>query len=350
MKVHFKNQSFDIYDAGDLHKVAPEYKNLTDFIKNWIDGCQHFTFQSSGSTGKPKKIQVTRDQILASVEGTRLALGLKTEDKVLLCLNPDYIASIMMAARAMVVGMDIFIQPASSSPLSDWNQPVDFASFVPLQIYEMIRLEQLDQLSQIRNVLIGGAPLNQEAMEALSTLKNNIYLSYGMTETVSHIALMKISGRQPSDTYRCLPGIEIGTHQDDCLKIKGAVTNDQWLLTTDVVEIISSNEFKWMGRADHVINSGGVKIHPEQLEKALTSELDGLDFFIDGLPDDKLGRVCCLFSTSEIPMEQFEKVQKVIQEKFSKHHIPRKSLLIPRLIKTESGKLNRKETLKQISQ
>ncbi|MCV9386563.1 AMP-binding protein [Reichenbachiella ulvae] len=349
MKVFFQGQTYSINDVSNLLLVAPNYDFLTNFIKNWTERQELFSFQSSGSTGNPKTIEIHRDQITASVKGTQKALDLREGDQVLLCLNPNYIASIMMAARALILDLDLHIIPASSTPLNQLKGSVDFASFVPFQIYEMIHNKQLDRLAQIRNVLIGGAPLNQEAQNALAKLPNNIYLTYGMTETVSHIALMKISGSQVSETYQCLPGIEIGLHDNDCLKIKGEVTMQQWLYTTDVVEMKSETEFKWLGRADHVINSGGVKIHPEQLEKSIATLLTNQDYFITGLPDDQLGQSCTLIHTGSISEQKLREIQSMIENQFSKHHIPRQAIQVAEFIKTESGKLNRKKTLELFS-
>ncbi|UXP32007.1 AMP-binding protein [Reichenbachiella agarivorans] len=348
MKIIFQNT---IYSPDELNQLSKTYlgsQPLCQFISHWLEGHSDFTFQTSGSTGIPKNISVQRRQIEASVHATADFLNLKASDQVLLCLNPQYIASIMMAARALVLDMDLYIQAPSANPLTTLNHTIDFASFVPFQIYQMIQENSILQLEGIKNVLIGGAPLNQETFDILSSLNNNCYLTYGMTETVSHIALMKISGDYQQACYDVLDGIKIGNNDEQCLQIQGVVTNDQWIQTTDVVELISERQFRWLGRADHVINSGGIKIHPEQLEKYLSSLITTGEFFIGGISDSKLNERCVLVTESPMSPDKFVQIQESVAEHFSKHHVPKAYFHLPTFIKTESGKLKRKEMLVQI--
>lgn len=347
MKIHFQGQSYSPNDAEQIKKVAPDYTFFIDFICDWVKGNQTFTFRSSGSTGAPKAIQVTREQITASVQGTASILDLSPNDQVWLCLNPDFVASLMMAARALILDMDLHITTPSSDPFKDQvGFQADFASFVPLQIYHMIANDQLGELEQIKNVLIGGAPLTPEAQQTLSSLKNNIYLSYGMTETVSHIALMNLSAKK--DTYTCVKGIEILTDENSCLRVKGKVSQDLWLQTTDVIELLNDREFKWLGRVDHVINSGGIKIHPELLEKEIAPLLNQTDFFIAGIPNEQLGEQAILVTNQSISPDTFDTIQLEIEQKFSRHHIPREFYWVPKFVRTDSGKLNRKKTTELI--
>ncbi|PIB37518.1 hypothetical protein BFP72_10685 [Reichenbachiella sp. 5M10] len=322
---------------------------MTQFVKGWLSKQSEFTFHSSGSTGVPKPIIVNRRQIEASVQATARHLQLQPQDRVLLCLNPQYIASLMMVARALILDLDLLLTRPSSNPLLQLDSSVDFASFVPYQIYQMIADDSLVQLSKIRTVLIGGAPLSRAAFEQLASLPNRLYLTYGMTETVSHIALMPIHGHYEEALYHVLESITIGTNAQHCLHIQGVVTNDTRIQTTDVVKLHSDRSFEWLGRADHVINSGGIKIHPEQLEKTIAPWLGDTAFFIAGVEDPVLNERCILVTESPISTDTFVQIQNQITRIYSKHHVPKEVKVSGPFVKTDSGKVKRKEIVQEIA-
>ena len=341
MNITFEGTNYTLENLNELEKKYPESKNLLQFIRDWQNNNPMYSFETSGSTGKPKKIIIQRDQIQSSAEATIQYLGLQNQDQVLLCLNPNFIASIMMVARCIINNMDLHVQRPASNPLETLRAEINFASFVPFQIYRMIEDNNIDQLKSIKNILIGGAPLSNSAFEVLASLDTNIYLTYGMTETVSHIALMPVKGSHSDANFQIIPGIEIDQDADLCLKIKGKVTNNQWIQTNDVIEIKNEKEFKWIGRRDDVINSGGIKIHPEQIEKTL-QEILSFPFIISWRENEKLGRECIIISENhEISQGQLTLIKEMIENKFSKFHIPKSANSVHQFPRTESGKLKR---------
>lgn len=347
MKIVFQGSEYTLDTLDDLRLHYPEASKLLDFIQDWQQGKPSYEFQTSGSTSSPKVIDVNREQIVASARATGQFLGLKKSDRVLCCLDPQFVASLMMAARCLVWDMDLVLEKPSANPMTSFEPTVDFASFVPFQIYQMIAGGNIHQLENIRNILIGGAPLAPAAFDTLAQLNTNLYATYGMTETVSHIALMPIKGDFATAHYDLLPDIEIGQDDKQCLSITGAVTRNKTLQTNDIVEIIDDGAFRWLGRRDHVINSGGIKIHPEQLERKIASLLTS-DFFISWQANEKLGNECLLITEGEpISVQGFEEIRAVITKAFSKHHAPKRMVAIDTFEHTTSGKVKREETRKK---
>ncbi|UXX79328.1 AMP-binding protein [Reichenbachiella carrageenanivorans] len=343
MKIVFQGSEYQLDTLDDLRQRYPEASKLLDFIQDWQQGKPSYEFQTSGSTSSPKVIDVNREQIVASARATGQFLELKKSDQVLCCLDPQFVASLMMAARCLIWNMDLALEKPSANPMTAIKNQIDFASFVPFQVYQMIADNNLHQLENIRNVLIGGAPLTPAAFGTLAQLNTNIYATYGMTETVSHIALMPVKGKYSQAYYHLLPNIVIGQDDEQCLKVSGAVTNHNTLQTNDIVEI-TGRTFRWLGRRDHVINSGGIKIHPEQLERKIANLLSS-DFFISWQANEKLGNECILI-TKGAPMaiEKLEEIQKVVTEAFSKHHAPKRAVNVDTFEHTASGKIKREET------
>lgn len=346
MKIVFEGSEYQLSTLNDLLKVYPEAKQLVQFILDWQQNKTSFQFHTSGSTGSPKVIDVLREQIVASVMATGKYLGLKPEHRALLALNPNFVASIMMVARCLHLDMDLLLQRPTTNPIQQLDRSVDFASFVPMQIYKMIEVGDIEKISLIRQVLVGGAPLSTAAFVRLSNLKTNIYLTYGMTETVSHIALMPVKGSLKDACYEVLPGIDIGEDKDHCLHVTGAVTNHVSVQTNDIVTILMDHKFRWLGRRDHVINSGGIKIQPERVEEAIRPLLpDGVDCMVSWVPDENLGSACVLISENyALSKDEFKCLQDVVKETFSKHHIPKSNYTLEAFVRTPSGKLQRDTT------
>lgn len=283
---------------------------------------------------------------MASVNATASYLGLKSNHKVLMCLDPNFVAATMMVARCLVLDMDLIIQRPSSNPLLTLNEKVDFVSLVPFQIYQMMEDANIESLNEIQNILIGGAPLSPVAFKKLSQLQSDIYLTYGMTETVSHIALMPIHGDFMDASFQVLPDVQVSQGEDGCLQIIGRVTQNQLIHTNDMVEFRSKHQFRWLGRKDFIINSGGIKIHPEQIERLISEILDpDINFMISWKPDDKLGAACLLLSEGKsLNSGEFERIQAHVSEKLSKYYSPRACVSLDRFERTASGKLLREQT------
>ncbi|WP_109830009.1 AMP-binding protein [Reichenbachiella versicolor] len=345
MTIQFKNTSCKPDEFDKIVALDSSYARLGMFIKEWIQGQELFTFHTSGSTGIPKPIQIKRSQITSSVKSTASALNLDNTKRILLCLNPDYIASIMMMARALILDIDILITKPSSDPLQHLSKKVDFASFVPFQVYNMIKSGSITKVNKIENILIGGAPLDSSGYQVLASLTCNAFLTYGMTETVSHIALMPIIGKYEDSQYYVLPEVEFGEN-NECLWVKGGMTDFQKVQTNDIVELTSNSTFKWLGRKDNVINSGGIKIHPEQLERFIKDEFKLQDindeFYLTAKTDAQLGEALILvIESTDWRQDILEIISTPIKNQFSKYHIPREVVFLSQFERTPSGKVKR---------
>ena len=349
MQIYFNHKIFTIKTLSDIKNDDLAYSELIDFMIKWLNGDQTFIFKTSGSTGVRKNITITRYQIESSVFATKKAIGLESNDKVLICLNPTYIATIMMAARCLILDLDLYITPAKSNPFKeiDQNVKIDFASFVPLQIDAILKNKESHRLQDIRNILIGGAPLSIGLINQLSKINTHIYQTYGMTETVSHIALMKL---QNELCFNALEGISIKQDERNCLAIKGVVTHNQWVQTNDIVELIDDKKFKWLGRVDNVINSGGIKVFPEELESIVQEVLSQHNFnnsyFFYGEKDGHLGVKIGLVFEKNMPNHTLlELVKNRIKTRLSKYHIPKKISHVDKFSRTDSGKIKRIATI-----
>ena len=320
------------------------------FISLWLKGATSFVQQTSGSTGTPKAITLTREQMIASAEMTASALGLKAGDRALVCLSPEYIAGKMMIVRCFVTGMKIIAVTPSANPFLTIasDQPIDFAALVPYQIQDIIASEKSDWLNHVKTIIIGGAPLSTEMEEKLRHFNCKIFATYGMTETISHIALRRINGPDASEYYSTLPGIGIELDDRKCLVIK-ASQFPQKIITNDLVEITSPKQFKWLGRWDNVINTGGLKVIPEKIESEIEKIFNELKinqrFFVSGEPDEKLGRKVVLIVEGTLKAGDLQNLKKAMGRILLHYEVPREVYSGISFIHTENGKINRKATV-----
>ena len=252
---------------------------IGNFILEWLKPFEQIAVSTSGSTGKPKQILLKKQQMVNSALTTGFFFRLKASDSALLCLPCDFIAGKMMLVRAMVLGLEIDCVAPSSTPLIDTQKAYHFAAMIPLQAENSI-----EKLELIKTLLIGGASINKILENKLVGLTNSIFETYGMTETITHIAVRKLTDSH----FKTLPDISINTDKRDCLVINASKICDDEVITNDIVELISTKEFKWLGRYDSIINSGGVKLIPEQIEAKLSRVIKNR-FFVSSLPDYDLG-------------------------------------------------------------
>ncbi|WP_296704172.1 AMP-binding protein [Algoriphagus sp.] len=318
------------------------------FCKDWLNGQKVFELQTSGSTGTPKTIKVNRSQMIASALATKSFFDIQENIKMLCCMNTSYIAGKMMLVRAMVWDSPILIIEPSSNPLSylQKNFNPQFIAMAPIQVDESLKFH-LKELKQIDHLIIGGAPISKNLKSLISKNKLNAYQSFGMTETVSHIALAPI--KEGDLVYEILPGVEFGIDERHALWTKSPMSNNQIIQTNDLVKLVSENSFQWLGRADFVVNSGGVKLHPEILEPKIESIVNthfpDSNFFLFGLPDDLLGQKLVLFvETASAEKEKAKNLQAELKVKLGKYESPKEVYLIREFIRTDSGKINRQKT------
>lgn len=341
---HLNGRYIDWKDIATARAESAFETQTLQFILEWQTGQKHFMLQTSGSTGLPKTLRVTREQLVASARQTIEALHLTARDVALCCLSTGFIAGKMMLVRAMMADMTLYANDPAASPLSSLDIQPTFTAVVPLQLGTMI--PALGNNSSFRAILVGGAPLPSPLRQELKQVQVPVYETYGMTETVSHIALKRISGQAPDTLFRILPGIEIDQDQDKCLRIKGKVTGDQWISTRDIVALHPQG-FEWLGRLDHVINTGGIKIHPERVETEIAEALEPLGlrnrFLLTSLPDDRLGQRLLLLIEGDPKIGKEELMEK-LKSRLSKYHCPKEILYLPQFAETDSGKIQRQKT------
>lgn len=331
-----------MFRAGKIYSSNPILlQNALDFFAEWSREDAEIKVNSSGSTGKPKEILLQKSQLILSASKTNKYFNLNAGTKAFLCLSTETIAGRMMLVRAFVGDYEIRIEQASSNPLKDCEESFDFMAIVPLQLATILD-ESSEKLALVKSIIVGGAPVSNHLIAKLKTLKKSIFQTFGMTETVSHIALRKI-GFEESNYYEALQGVTFTAPKGN-LEIHYPELLPQPLLTTDFVRLIDSTHFEWIGRTDFIINSGGVKLNPEAIEQKLANLID-VPFFISSIPDELLGNKLTLVLESELD-SSFKKSD--FEALLTKYEIPKMFVLIPTFERTSSGKINRKETLSKI--
>nr|WKN40065.1 AMP-binding protein [Tunicatimonas sp. TK19036] len=347
-------QADQLQDIPYLAKLDDSAQVALTFAWQWLQGETSFQQSTSGSTGKAKAISIGRKQMIVSARMTLSALHLSSSDTALLCLHPRYIGGKMMIVRSLLAGMDMVIVPPSADPLQAVPFLPDFAAMVPLQIQSLIEQGKADQLNQMKAIIVGGAPVSTSLEQKIAhQLTLPVYSTYGMTETVSHIALRKLTQPEASQYFQVLGGAEIKTDDRGCLMIKGEITQQQWLTTNDLIEICDERHFQWLGRFDFVINSGGVKVSPETVETTVEPALRAAGFagrfLITSLPDERLGERVILLLEGEKQSKTFE--QKVLGQAavhLSAYQVPKQLYYTPALAETPSGKIQRQASRQRL--
>ncbi|MBC8112585.1 MAG: AMP-binding protein [Verrucomicrobia bacterium] len=325
------------------------------FCKNWLSRQKTFLMHTSGSTGTPKPILLQRKHMLASIQMTRKAFALQAGQTSLVCLNVQYIAGMMMLARGLEIGLEMTVIAPDRLPLAHFSETTafDFLSFVPLQIQETLEKtpEKIPILNQAKSIIIGGAVVSTALEEKLQTIQTPVFHTYGMTETVSHIALRRLNGLAKSDSFTVLEGVSIELDERNCLVI-ASPTAEGRIITNDVIELSDKGTFRWLGRFDNVINSGGVKVHAEKVEQALENffQTMGLEnrFFIIGLPDEIMGQHVALVIETTLRFE-IEKIREYgLGAGLSKYELPKELAYSEKFAETATGKVDKKESLNKL--
>ncbi len=304
------------FSPKDLIPQNSFERELIVFFEKWEQN-SHIEVCTSGSTGTPKPIRHSKEAMIKSAEMTGNYFNLQKGDIALLCLPIDKIAGMMMFVRAWTLKLKLYCVPPSLFPMKTLDCQIDFAAMIPAQV-----ANSLSQLTQIKQLLIGGAPLSFELETQLSQSPTQSFLSYGMTETITHVAIRTI-GATPF--FEALPGVHFCTNKEGCLLIEASHLPSS-IQTHDLVQLKDSRHFRWLGRKDTVINSGGIKLIPEQLEKEFAPFLS-LPFFLTGTPHPKLGQQLTLVIEGEIwTQREIEKLQQQLTQHLHKHHLPKKVL------------------------
>ncbi len=312
----------------------------------WQSTQQEFTIQTSGSTGKPKLIKITRKQMLVSIENTKNAFGLKKDDTALVCINSAYIGGMMMLARSLEIGMEMTVVEPTANPFEEieTDKNFNFIALVPLQLEAILNSSHAHRLNNCKAIIIGGAAVSNWLLDKLQQVTAPIYATYGMTETVSHIALKRLNGEKKADVFTAFDNILLSQDDRGCLVIQGAITNHEKIITNDKVELLNDKQFNLLGRIDHVINSGGVKIQIEQLESKVAAIFKKNNlfspFFITSKSDTKLGEkvVLCMESKKVLDTDKILSFLKLSLDKFE---VPKEIITLSQFERTETGKVRR---------
>jgi O-succinylbenzoic acid--CoA ligase len=333
----FKLNSFS-FTKEDLLRVAYSFikegenyeKPLGIFILDWFDPKSYLEMNTSGSTGTPKIIRVDKQAMVNSALATGDFFGLQPGQKVLHCLPTDYVAGKMMFVRAFILGLDMEFVAPSSHPMERVKGDFDFCGMVPLQAKNSLK-----DLHRIKKLIIGGAKINKTLENELATIPSQIYETYGMTETITHIAAKRVG----ESAFSVLPNVKVTQDDRHCLVIDAHKISGEKIVTNDLVELISDTQFVWKGRFDNVINSGGIKLIPEQIEEKLASSISNC-FFVYGQADELLGEKLVLYVEGESML-----IDESIFEVLDKYERPKEIVFVPEFKRTATGKVIRDQSI-----
>ncbi|WP_202702389.1 AMP-binding protein [Flavobacterium sp. UGB4466] len=310
---------------GDVYEKA-----IGEFLLDWFDKKEFIEMTTSGTTGLPKLVRLEKQAMIQSALATGDFFGLKPGDKALLCLPVQFIAGKMMLVRSLILGLDIDVVSPSTAPLALNKTKYDFVAMVPLQVQNSV-----EELKNVKKLIIGGAKIDSALEEQLLPLKTEIYETYGMTETITHIAAKRVGEKE----FSILPNVKIDKDDRDCLVIHLASVSNEPIVTNDLVELVNENQFVFLGRIDNVVNSGGVKLIPEQIESKLIGKINSR-FFVTGVPDTTLGEKLILVIEGE--KQEFASDFFDVLGKYEK---PKEIVFVPKFKENENGKLLRKPSL-----
>lgn len=336
------------YSFDDLMEVAysfvkegePYQQKLGVFLLDWLDKKDHIVVKTSGSTGNPKELIIKKQSMVNSAIMTGDFFKLEPGNKVLSCLPSNFIAGKMMIVRALVLGLELDMVEPRVLPLIDYEKKYHFCAFTPMQLKNFAQY-----LFSIKTIIVGGGRVSTPIINLIKDKKPQVYETYGMTETVSHIAVKKLNHIDDSNFdnhFKALPNIKLTTDDRDCLVIDAPSLSEEKIVTNDIVKLHSDSCFEWLGRYDNVINSGGIKLYPEEIEYKLRSKIEQ-QFFITSVPDDTLGDKLIL-----ILEDDKNDIDTSIFDILDKYEKPKNIYTISKLIETGSGKIHRTKTLEAL--
>jgi o-succinylbenzoate---CoA ligase len=334
----FKMNGFH-FNREDMLRVAYSFikegedfeKHVGEFFLDWFDDNDFMNLKTSGTTGKPKTIRIDKQAMVNSALATGDFFELSPGEKAFHCLPVQYIAGKMMFVRAFIIGLDIDFVAPSSHPMKNNTTKYDFVAMVPLQAQNSLN----ELKNNVKKMIVGGVKMSDSLEKALSKLPTKVYETYGMTETITHIAAKRVGAK----AFSVLPNVTISYDDRNCLVIHAPKISSEIIVTNDIVELVSENEFIFLGRFDNVINSGGIKLIPEQIEKKLSHAIQNR-FFVTGIVDELLGEKLVLVIEGE--KQLFDETIFDVLDKYEK---PKEIIFISKFKETENGKIMRKESL-----
>ncbi len=347
----FSFMQFNFQQHINIQALSPETdfeEKIIAFLEEFSNNSKTVPVQTSGSTGVPKIFEVEKEKMLVSAKMTCDFLNLKSGNSALLCLPVEYISGKMMMVRSIERKLKLIIKTPSAKPLEDLNEKIDFCAMTPLQVEN-----SLDKIHLIKNLIIGGASVSENLKKKIQETRQKnqlsiinhqssfIYETYGMSETLSHIALKQIYPKE-EDFFNVFQGVKISLDERGCLNISAPNISSSIIKTNDLVELNTEKEFRFLGRIDNVINSGGAKIFPEELEALVKKEISNELVFL-GISDEVLGQKLVLIIEGEN--------NKLINHQLSSinyplsFHRPKEIIFVDKIPRTENGKVNRSELL-----
>jgi O-succinylbenzoic acid--CoA ligase len=357
MKIYVGEQVFNYTpELAFNYENAPEWaKPSLSFLKDYHSGLQELAITTSGSTGTPKTIILSRNQLEKSAFKTNSHFGLEKSDVFYCCINTHYIGGKMMLIRAAELDADIILAEATSNPFSI-NLPLrpTFMAVVPLQLANLVQHWEtlLSDFGKLKNIIVGGGAIPPMLEKETVNFRIPIYHTYGMTETVSHIALRRVNGYHRSGYFTAMPMVEVKTSEEGALRLRADVTNGEWMQTNDLVEVLSPTTFRFKGRLDFVINSGGIKLHLDALEQEIGTYLPEIGikqpFILAGLPDKELGQRLVLI-IELFDLEEADSLKTYLKAKLHKYHDVKQIFSLPSFAYTPNGKIDRNSTVALLS-
>ncbi len=314
--------------------LSPAERDLMAFLRRWFDDSPYLTVRTSGSTGAPKEWRASKERMMRSARMTCERLGLRRGDTALLCMNLRYIGAMMVVVRSLVAELNLIVRPASSHPMADVDTPPRFAAMVPMQVRGTLSVpEERRRLERTGILIIGGGAVDDALLEEVRRLPGAVYSTYGMTETLSHVALRRLNGASASPCYYPFPSVSLSLAPDGTLVIDAPQICPEPLRTNDIARLLPDGGFLILGRKDNVINSGGVKIQAEEVERALRPLL-ACPFAVTAVPDERLGQTVALLTEREPDPERMREV-------LPPYHRPRRVFIVPRVPLAGNGKIDR---------
>lgn len=333
-----------ILPLADIYRQKERafFAQVGAFLEEWNGHSKYISLFTSGSTGKPKTVEAAKQHLANSARATISFFDLQPGDKILLCLPINFVAGKMMVVRAVVGKLELYVTNPESNPLKNLNFRVKFCALTPMQVHRVLD-ETPNQLNLIDKLIVGGSAVDAALEERIQNTTTEVWATYGMTETYSHIALRKVAPNSES-FFTCLPDITVAIDGESRLIVKAPKLGHDALETNDIVELLDTRRFVWKGRKDYVINSGGIKFHPEELEKKLAAHFTE-SYFIAGVKDPVLGEKVVLLVESEQPIAYTE---NVLNDVFTSIERPKAVHFVYPFDYTESGKIQREKTLQRI--
>ncbi|MBT8265197.1 MAG: AMP-binding protein [Bacteroidia bacterium] len=332
---HLKEVAYSLVKEGD-----PFEKEIGDFLLDWLDHKDHVVVQTSGSTGRAKRIKLSKQSMVNSAIETGNYFGLGPGDAALMCLPARFIAGKMMLVRAIMLGLELdTIQPASTIVIAP-RKKYKFCAMLPMQLQQSLKY-----INQFHTIIVGGAPVHPQLINAIQDSRTSIYETYGMTETITHIAVKKLNKFKSDEDkatslFNALPNVQLSQDKHGCLMINAEHLFKGTVKTKDIVKLHSETQFEWLGRFDNIINSGGHKLNPERIEEKIASTVSS-PFIVSSESDKTLGEKLILIVEGSENKIALSKIKGL-----SAFEKPKQVYHLPKFIRTATGKIHRKDTLK----